>query len=306
MTAMTRSAFARELQEGLNTVFGLEYRRYPEEWRAIFDVERSRKAYEEDVLLSGFGAAPVKAEGAGVAYDNGAEAWSRKYIHETIALAFAITQEAEEDNLYGSLGAKYSRALARALQHTKELKGANILNNGFSASFPGGDGKPLFATDHPLQGGGTYSNKLADPAELSETSLESACIQISKFVDERGIPIMVRPQKLIIPTDLDFVACRLLESSYRPGTADNDINVINAESRFPGGKAINHRLTDDEAWFIKTDCPDGLKHLIRKNVSRGIEGEFETGNMRYKARERYSFGWTDPRGGFASEGAPVQ
>lgn len=302
MAIMNRARFRKELQEGLNTVFGLEYRRYEQEWRPIYAVETSQKAYEEDVLLAGLAGAPVKPEGAPVAYDQGGEAFVSRYVHETIALAFSLTEEAEEDNLYGSIGNKYSKALARSMQHTKEVKGAATLNNGFDANFPGGDGEPLFDTDHPLFGGGTQSNTFATQADLSETSLEEACIQISKLVDERSIPIAVRPQKLIVPPDLMFVAERLLTSEKRPGTADNDPNAIRQMNKFPGGCYKNHRLTDTNAWFIITDQPDGLKHMIRKNIQRGIEGDFETGNMRYKARERYSFGWSDYRGAFASSG----
>lgn len=300
---MNRNQFRRQLQVGLNTIFGLEYRRHMEEWRAIFDIESSEKAYEEDLLSTGFGAAPVKSEGAGVEYDEGRDAWVARYVHETIALAFAITEEAAEDGLYGKLGAKYSRALARSLQHTKEVKGANILNNGFSSSYLGGDGKALFATDHPLINGGVLSNKLATPADLSETALEDAIIQIGKFTDDRGIPISVRARKLIIPIELSFEATRILRTERRPGTADNDVNALRRTGALPDGVVENHRLTDADAWFIKTDAPDGLKHMRRKGVSRGVEGDFETGNMRYKARERYSFGWTDPRGAFGSEGA---
>jgi len=302
MSVMNRARFRKQLQEGLNTVFGLEYRRYEQEWRPIFDVANSSKAYEEDVLLAGLAGAPVKPEGAPVAYDMGGEAFVSRYVHETIALAFAITEEAEEDNLYGSVGQKYARALARSMQHTKEVKGAAILNNGFSASFPGGDGVALFSTSHPLFGGGTQSNTFATQADLSETSLEEALIAISKFVDERGIPVAVRGQRLIVPPDLIFVAERLLASTGRPGTADNDVNAIRSMGMLPGGMAQNHRLTDSNAWFIKTDCPDGLKHMVRKNIQRGLEGDFETGNMRYKARERYSFGWSDYRGVFGSSG----
>ena len=299
---MNRAKFRKQLQEGLNTTFGLEYRRYPEEWRYLFDVERSRKAFEEDVLVAGLEGAPVKAEGAGVTYDEGAEAWVARYHHETIALAFQITEEAEEDGLYGSLGAKYSRALARSLQHTKEVKGANIMNFGFNSLFPGGDGKELFATDHPLWGGGTLSNELATPADLSETAIEDILILISEFVDERGIPIMVQGKSLCIPTQLQFDAARILYSAGRPGTADNDINAMKHKGSLPGGYMVNHRFTDPDAWFIKTDCPDGLKHMSRLTVRRGVEGDFNSGNMRYKARERYSFGWTDPRGAAGSSG----
>lgn len=302
MAIMNRARFRKQLQEGLNTVFGLEYRRYEQEWRPIFAVENSQKAYEEDVLLAGLAGAPVKAEGAPVTYDSGGEAFVSRYVHETIALAFSLTEEAEEDNLYGSIGSKYSKALARSMQHTKEVKGAAVLNNGFDSNFPGGDGVELFATDHPLFGGGTQANTFATQADLSETSLEEACIAISKFVDERSIPIAVRVRKMIIPTDLEFVAERLLMSPYRPGTADNDVNALKKMGKVPGGAYKNHRLTDPSAWFLITDCADGLKHMVRKNIQRGLEGDFETGNMRYKARERYSFGWSDYRGGFASSG----
>lgn len=300
--AMNRARFRKQLQEGLNATFGLEYRKWPEEWRQIFDVENSQKAFEEDVLVYGFGAAPVKSEGGSVKFDQGGEAWVARYVHETIALAFAITEEAEEDNLYGSLGAKYARALARSMQHTKEVKGANVLNNGFDSSYPGGDGEPLFSTNHPLVSGGTLQNRLSTPADLSETSLEDAMIRISEFVDDRGLQIKVMGQKLIIPPELAFVAPRILYSPGRPGTADNDINVINQQDYLPQGHAVNHYLTDPDAWYIKTDVPDGMKHMVRKNVQRGVEGDFETGNMRYKARERYINGWTDPRAMFASAG----
>lgn len=302
MAVMNRAAFRKQLQEGLNTVFGMEYKRYPEEWRPIFAVENSNKAYEEDVLLAGLAGAPVKPEGAPVTYDSGGEAFTSRYVHETIALAFAMTEEAEEDNLYGSIGSKYAKALARSMQHTKEVKGAAILNNGFNASFPGGDGVPLFSQSHPLYGGGVQSNTFATQADLSETSLEEACIQISKYVDERSINIAVRPMKLIVPPDLEFVAERILMSPYRPGTADNDINAMKNLGKVPGGCFKNHRLTDPNAWFLITDAQDGLKHMVRKNIQRGIEGDFETGNMRYKARERYSFGWSDYRGAFGSSG----
>jgi len=302
MAIMNRARFRKELQEGLNTVFGLEYKRYEQEWRPIFDVENSTKAYEEDVLLAGLAGAPVKPEGAPVTYDQGGEAFVSRYVHETIALAFSLTEEAEEDNLYGSIGNKYSKALARSMQHTKEVKGAAILNNGYDSTFPGGDGVELFATDHPLFGGGTQSNTFSTQADLSETSLEEALIAISKFVDERALPIAVRVTKLIIPTDLMFVAERLLTSPYRPGTADNDVNAMKKMGKIPGGYYENHRLTDANQWTLLTDCPDGLKHLIRKNIQRGLEGDFETGNMRYKARERYSFGWSDYRGAFGSSG----
>lgn len=300
---MNRATFRKQLQEGLNTVFGMEYRRYEQEWTPAFETTNSTKAYEEDVLLAGLAGAPVKAEGAPVAYDAGGEAYTARYTHETIALAFAITEEAEEDGLYGSLGAKYAKALARSMAHTKDVKGAAIFNNGFSASYPGGDGVPLFSASHPLWGGGVQSNTFSTQADLSETSLEEALIAISKFVDERGIPTAIRAMKLYIPTDLMFVAERLLKSEFRPGTGDNDVNAIRSKGKLPGGIFENHRLTDPDAWFVLTDCMDGLKHMSRVKLQRGIEGDFETGNMRYKARERYSFGWSDYRGAFGSSGA---
>jgi phage major head subunit gpT-like protein len=303
MALINRSSFRKQLQEGLNAIFGLEYKRYPQEWREIFDVYKSSKAYEEDVLMTGLGAAQVKAEGAGVAYDTGAEAWVARYMHETIALAFAITEEAVEDNLYGDIGARYARALARSMQHTKEVKGANVLNNGFSSSYPGGDGKALFATDHPLQGGGTLSNTFAVAADLAEASLEDAMIQIAGWTDDRGIPIAAQALKLIIPPALHFVAERLLATNQRPGTGDNDVNALKSTGMLPQGYTVNHRLTDTDAWFLKTDVPDGLKFFQRKALQRGMEGDFETGNSRYKARERYTMGWTDPRAAFGTAGA---
>jgi hypothetical protein len=302
--AMNRADFRKQLQEGLNAVFGQEYARYPEEWRECFEIGRSDKAFEEDVLLVGFGGAPVKPEGEGVGYDEGAESYVSRYTHETIALAFAITEEAEEDGLYGSLGAKYSRALARSLQHTKEVKGANVLNNAFDATnYPGGDAVSLCNASHPQWGGGLQSNTLATPADLSEASLEQAALDVSAFDDDRGIPIACQIKKLIIPTELQFVATRLLMTPYRTNTADNDVSAIYTLGTVGEGFAVNHRLTDPDAWFLITDCPDGLKHFIRKPVSRGLEGDFETGNLRYKARERYSFGWSDWRGAYGSPGA---
>lgn len=300
---MNRTHFRRELQEGLNTVFGLEYKRYPEQWRDIYEVVNSHKAYEEDQLLVGLGGAQVKNEGASIAYDEGYEAWTARYLHETIALAFAITEEAIEDNLYGSLGAKYSKSMARSFQHTKDVKGANVLNNGFNTAFPMGDGKPLFATDHPLAGGGTFSNTFTVQADLSEASLEDALVATSKFVDDRGIPIALTARTLIIPPDLMFVAERLLTSTLQSGTNNNDPNAIRQRGLIPGGAKVNMRLTDTNAWFILTDVPDGFKHFIRVPIKKGMEGDFETGNMRYKARERYSFGVTDPRAAFGSSGS---
>jgi hypothetical protein len=299
---MKRADFYKELQEGLNTVFGKEYRRYPELWRGMFDVETSSKAFEEEVLSIDFGLAPEKGEGAAVSYDAGADAWTARYRHTTYALAFRITEEAEEDGLYGSLGARYAKALAQSLQETKEVNCAAVYNNAFSASFPGGDGVSLLNTSHPLWGGGVLSNKLAVAADLSEAALEDALNQISEFTDDRGKFINVTARKLIVPTELRFVAARLLDSPYRPGTGDNDINAIKSMGMLPGGTAASPYLTDPDAWFIRTDAPDGLKHFVRKKVARGMEGEFETGDLRYKARERYSNGWTNWRGLFGSEG----
>lgn len=300
--SMNRALFKKQLQDGLNTVFGMEYDRYPEEWREFLDVESSDKAYEEDVLMVGLGPAMGKAEGAGVQYDMGAEAWTARYVHETVALAFAITEEAIEDGRYGKLSAQYVKGLARSQQHTKNVKGANVLNFGFDANVKGGDGKPLFATDHPLWIGGTASNTFATPADLAEASLEDAEIQIGGFVDDRNMPAVIKPRKLIVHRSNKFNAQRLLFSSLRPGTGDNDLNAINALSSYPGGYAVNHFLTDPKAWFIKTDCPDGLKHMIRKALQRGMEGDFETGNMRYKTRQRYTQGFTNWRGAFAATG----
>lgn len=300
---MTRSDFRKQLQEGLNAVFGVEYKRHPEEWRAIFDVENSSKAFEEDVMEVGLGAAPVKPEGAAIEYDEGFETYVARYRHETIALAFAITEEAEEDNLYGSIGNRMSRALARSLQHTKEVKGANILNFGFDTNFPGGDGVPLFSASHPLGGGGVLSNTLATPADLSESSMEELMNQIADWTDDRGLPMKAMITKLMIPVELQFVAARLLMSPYQPDTGDNNINAIHKLGAIRDGYAINHYLTDPDAWFFKTDVQDGLKHFVRRAVKRGLEGDFETGNMRYKASERYSQGWSNWRGAAGSPGA---
>lgn len=297
---MNRTDFRRQLQEGLNAVFGLEYDRYPEEWRDVFDVETSQKAYEEDILMYGLGAAPVKDEGAAIEYDEGAESYSARYNHETIALGFAITEEAEEDGLYGSIGQKMSRALSRSFLQTKEVKGANVLNNGTSASFPGGDGVPLFSTAHPLANGATLGNVLPTPADLSEAALEALLIQISQWTDDRSIPIKPDVVRLIIPTNLQFIATRILMTPYQPDTGDNNINAIFKLGSIRDGFSVNHRLTDPRAFFLKTDVPDGLKHFVRKAISGGVEGDFETGNMRFKKRERYSFGWTDWRGAAAN------
>lgn len=296
---MNRALFYKELQQGLNTVFGRSYQRQPEIWREFFEVVTSEKAFEEEVMSIGFGIAPVKAEGAGVDYDDGADSYVARYDHITIALAFAITEEAEEDGLYGSLGARYAKALANSLQETKNVRGHAVLNNGHSASFPGGDGVALFSTAHPLFGGGTLSNKLATPADLSDASLEDATNQISLWTDDRGLQLNPQIKKLVIPTALRQTAYRLLESPYRPGTGDNDKNWWVGKFM---DTVVSPYLTDTDQWNITTDIEDGLKHFVRKKISRGMEGDFETGNTRYKARERYSFGFSDWRCAFSSEG----
>src|SRR5210317_1627594 len=301
--ALNRSLFTKQLNLGLNTIFGMEYDRYPEQWREIFSVEQSQKAFEEDVQMIGFGAAPTKAEGAAISYESGREGIVARYTHETIALAFSITEEAEEDGLYGSLGAKYARALARSMQHTKEIKGANILNNATNTAQLGGDGVTLLNASHPLGGGGTASSILATPADLSETSLETLLIQISEAEDDRGIPIALTGQKLIVPPNLVFIAERILKSNLRPGTADNDINAMRNMGMIPGGVVVNQRLTDPDQYFIMTDCPDGMKHFVRAPMKKAVEGDFESGNLRYKVRERYSFGFTDWRAVYGSQGA---
>ena len=301
--AISRSQLLKELLPGLNALFGMEYERYPEEHKAIFETETSERSFEEETKLSGFGTAPVKGEGAAIAYDNAQEAWTARYNHETIALGFSITEEAIEDNLYDSLSARYTKALARSMANTKQVKAANILNNGFSASFPGGDGKALFATDHPLVSGGTNSNEPTTPADLNETSLEAAIIQIAAWTDERGLLIAAKPRKLIVPPSLMFVATRLLETELRTATADNDTNALRSLGAIPEGYTVNHYLTDTDAWFLKTDVPNGLKHFVRSPLSNSMDGDFDTGNVRYKARERYSFGFSDPLGMFGSPGA---
>lgn len=302
--AINRAQLKKQLQEGLNAVFGLEYARHPELYKQMFEVSKeNRKAYVEDVLMTGFGAAPVKAEGAGVQYDSASEGYVSRYVFETIALAFAITEEAIEDNLYGDLGAKLAKALARSIQYTLEVKGANIFNNGFTSGYNGGDGVVLFSTAHPLQGGGTASNTLSTAADLSETSLEDMLILIGDTVDDRGLPVNLKVKKLIIPTELQFTAQRLLKSDGRVGTADNDLNAIKSMSLIGGGFLSNVHLTDPDAWFLTTDAMDGLKYIERKALSKGMEGDFESGNMRYKARLRGVFGWSDFRGVFGTAGA---
>jgi len=301
MGTMTRAQFAKLLQDGLNTVFGLDYKQYPEEWRYCFDVESSKKAFEEDQLVTGFGEAAVKTEGSGVVYDEAQQGWTARYVHETIALAFQITQEAIEDNLYMSMGSKYAKALSRSMQHTKEIKGADIFNRAFDTNYKGGDGQPLLSASHPLVGGGTYSNLLATPADLSETALEDILIQMRKAVDDRGIPLALKAKSLIIPPDLEYVAHRILRSTLRPGTADNDANAIKDKGIFGSDPKVVTRLTNASAWFIKTDCMDGLKHIKRKGLSRKMDTDFDSGNYRYMTRERYSFGWTDPRTLYGSQ-----
>ena len=303
MAVMSRANFAKQLEEGLNTVFGLDYRQHPEEWRGCFEVESSSKAYEEDVLVSGFGAAPVKAEGASAEYDEGKEGWSSRYTHETIALQFAITEEAIEDNLYMSMGAKYAKALSRSMQHTKEINGAAIFINAFDADYAGGDGESLLSDAHPLMGGGVYSNKLATPADLAEASIEEMLIQIRKAKDDRGIPLALTAKDIIIPPELEYIAFRILDSNMRPGTADNDVNAINAMGIFGRPGKVVTRLTDPDAWFIRTDCPDSMRHFSRTGIKKRVRTEHSTGNYEYLCRERYVFGWSDPRGCFGSSGS---
>jgi hypothetical protein len=299
--SLHRSQFAKLLEPGLNALFGLEYAQYPEEWKAVFASNSSNKAFEEDVLLEGFGSAPVKNEGSAISYDNASQQWTARYQHQTIALAFAITEEAEEDGQYGSLASRYTKALARSINSTKEIKAANILNFATTAGYTGGDGKTLLATDHPTNNG-DQSNTLATAADLTETSLESVLIAIADMKDNRGLRVAAQGTTLVIPTAYVFQAQRLLESTGRVGTADNDINAINKGGYLPDGYHVMRRLTDSDAWFVKTDVPDGLKMFQRTPLRKGMEGDFETGNVRYKVRERYSFGWTDWRGIFGSEG----
>ena len=301
--AISRAQLLKELLPGLNALFGMEYARYGEEHKEIYETETSERSFEEEVKLSGFSAAPVKNEGSAISYDNAQEAWSTRYNHETIALGFSITEEAVEDNLYDSLSARYTKSLARAMAYTKQVKAAAVLNNGFSNAYAGGDGVALFSASHPLVSGGTNSNVPSTPADLNETSLENAVIQISLWTDERGLLIAARPKKLIVPPSLQFVATRLLETSLRVGTNDNDINALKNNGSIPEGYAINHFLTDTNAWFLTTDVPNGMKHFERVPLSQSMDGDFDTGNVRYKSRERYSFGWSDPLGMYGSVGA---
>ena len=299
--AMNRSNFAKMLEPGLNTLFGLEYAQYPAEYAAVFSSNSSQKAYEEDVLLAGFGNAPTKTEGSAVSYDSGSQQWTARYQHETVALAFSITEEAEEDGQYGSIASRYTKALARSMANTKEIKAANILNNATVNGFEGGDGSTLLSATHETEAG-DMSNTLPTQADLSETSLESVLIAIGDMKDDRGLQIAATAKQLIIPTAYQFVAERLLESQLRPDTADNDINAIRNGGFIPKGYHVMRRLTDSNAWFLTTDIPDGLKMFQRSAMKKGMEGDFETGNVRYKVRERYSFGWTDWRGIYGSVG----
>jgi hypothetical protein len=303
--AISRAQLLKELLPGLNALFGLEYARYGEEHKEIYETEASERSFEEETKLAGFGAAPVKNEGQAIAYDNAQEAFTARYNHETIALGFSITEEAVEDNLYDSLSARYTKALARAMAYTKQVKAAAVINNGFtnSSQYYGGDGVPLFSTAHPLVNGGTNSNRPTTGADLNETSLEAAVIQIAAWVDEKGLLIAAKPRKLIVPPSLMFVATRLLDTNLRVGTADNDINALKNNGSIPEGYCVNHYLTDTNGWYLTTDVPNGLKHFERTALTNSMDGDFDTGNVRYKARERYSFGWSDPLGMFGSPGS---
>jgi hypothetical protein len=301
--AISRAQLLKELLPGLNALFGLQYATYDQEHKEIYETETSERSFEEETKLSGFSAAPVKNEGSAISYDNAQEAWTARYNHETIALGFSLTEEAIEDNLYDSLSARYTKALARAMAYTKQVKAAAVLNNGFSAAYTGGDGVALFSSAHPLISGGTNSNIPSTPADLNETSLEAAVIQISLWTDERGLLIAAKPKKLVVPSSLQFVATRLLETELRVGTADNDINAIKNNGSISEGYCVNHFLTDTNAWFLTTDVPNGMKHFVRSPLANSMDGDFDTGNVRYKSRERYSFGWSDPLGMFGSAGA---
>ena len=301
--AISRQQLAKELEPGLNALFGLEYQNYENQHTEIYDIENSDRAFEEEVMLSGFANAAVKSEGAAVTFDTANESFTSRYTHETIALAFAITEEAIEDNLYDRIATRYTKALARSMAQTKQIKAANVLNNGFSSSFPGGDGKELFATDHPTVSAGDLKNELSTSADLSETSLEQAMIDIGQFKDERGFKIAARGLKLIIPSELQFTAERILKSPARVGTSDNDLNALSSKGMIPQGYVVNNYLTDTDAFFIKTDVPNGMKMFNRANLKTAMEGDFDTGNVRYKARERYSFGFSDWRGMYGSPGA---
>ena len=300
--AISRAQLLKELLPGLNALFGMEYSRYGEEHKEIYESETSERSFEEETKLSGFGQAPVKDEGSAISYDNAQEAFTARYNHETIALGFSLTEEAVEDNLYDTLSARYTKALARSMSNTKQVKAANILNNGFSDT-NGGDGKELFATDHPLVNGGTNNNTQTTAADLNESSLENAVIQIAAWTDERGLLIAAKPRKLIIPPALQFVATRLLDTEARVGTADNDLNALKSNGAIPEGYTINHYLTDTDGYFLTTDVPNGMKYFVRTPLTTSMDGDFDTGNVRYKARERYSFGFSDPLGMWGSQGA---
>ena len=301
--AISRAQLLKELLPGLNALFGMEYEKYGEEHAEIFETESSERSFEEETKLSGFGAAPVKNEGSAIAYDNAQEAWTARYNHETISMGFSVTEEAIEDNLYDSLSSRYTKALARAMAYTKQVKAAAILNNAFDSNYTYGDGVELCSTAHPLVSGGTNSNEPATGADLNETSLEAAIIQIAGWTDERGLLIAAKPRKLVVPPDLQFVATRLLETELRTATADNDINAMRSMGSIPEGYTVNHYLTDTNAWFLMTDVPNGLKHFVRTPMQTSMDADFDTGNSRYKARERYSFGVSDPLGIFGSPGA---
>ena len=301
--AISRAQLLKELLPGLNALFGMEYSRYGEEHKEIYETESSERSFEEETKLSGFSAAPVKNEGSAIAYDNAQEVFTARYSHETIALGFSLTEEAIEDNLYDSLSSRYTKALARAMSYTKQTKAAATLNNGFNSAYAGGDGQALFSANHPLVSGGVNSNTPTTPADLNETSLEAAVIQIAGWTDERGLLIAAKPRKLIVPPALQFVATRLLETELRVGTTDNDINALKNNGSIPEGYAVNHFLTDNDAWFLCTDVPNGMKHFVRTPMATSMDGDFDTGNVRYKARERYSFGWSDPLSMYGSPGA---
>ena len=301
--AISRAQLLKELLPGLNALFGMEYSTYGEEHKEIYEVENSERSFEEETKLSGFSAAPVKNEGQAIAYDNAQEAWTARYNHETIALGFSITEEAVEDNLYDSLSKRYTKSLARAMAYTKQVKGAGVLNSAFSGGPTGGDGVVLCSTAHPLVSGGVNSNTFTVQADLNETSLEAAVIQIAAWTDERGLLIAAKPRKLVVPPALMFVAKRLLDTELRVGTTDNDINALKAMGSIPEGYKVNHFLTDPNAFFLMTDVPNGLKHFVRSPLANSMDGDFDTGNVRYKARERYSFGVSDPLGIFGSPGA---
>jgi hypothetical protein len=301
--AISRAQLLKELLPGLNALFGMEYARYGEEHKEIYETETSERSFEEETKLSGFSAAPVKNEGSAIAYDNAQEAWTARYNHETIAMGFSITEEAVEDNLYDSLSARYTKSLARAMAYTKQVKGAYVLNNAFTGGPTYGDGQVLCSTAHPLVSGGTNSNRPTVGADLNETSLENAVIQIAAWTDERGLLIAAKPKKLVVPPALQFVATRLLETSLRVGTTDNDINALKNNGSIPEGYTVNHFLTDTNGWFLLTDVPNGLKHFTRMPLANSMDGDFDTGNVRYKSRERYSFGVSDPLGIFGSPGS---